>query len=245
MTRRRSSESVSISSIISDTRDLLRRLEEVEPVIKHHERVQGGGKRRAAAKQPIDKKRFIAIFREISQKAQAYIARFEEQETHDDETHDDEPHDDETHKTRDEETLNNKTHETPDDDETPDDETPNETPNETPHETPHKTPHKTHVEETHNSTRALEIRFPCQLSQLGINMVGTIQEARDKLVLQDVNERGYLILEVQGTWDPLELTKLLRTAKAPGRDEIKGFNYAQGTSGCLHARVARNISLSL
>lgn len=50
---------------------------------------------------------------------------------------------------------------------------------------------------------------------------------------------------MQGTWDPLELTKLLRTAKASGPDEIKGFKIAQGTSGCLHARVARNISLSL
>jgi hypothetical protein len=76
-------------------------------------------------------------------------------------------------------------------------------------------------------------------------MVGTIQEAQDALLLQNVNERGYLILEVQATWDALELTKFLRTAKAPGRDEIKGFKFAQGTSGCLHAQVARDISLSL
>ncbi|KAA8611989.1 protein containing SET domain protein [Pyrenophora tritici-repentis] len=76
-------------------------------------------------------------------------------------------------------------------------------------------------------------------------MVSTIQEARDKLLLQDVNERGYFILEVQETWDASELTKLLHTAKAPGRDEIKGFKLARGTSDCLHAQVARNISLSL
>ncbi|KAF1937879.1 hypothetical protein EJ02DRAFT_447161 [Clathrospora elynae] len=71
------------------------------------------------------------------------------------------------------------------------------------------------------------------------------QEARDKLLLQNANERGYLILEVQETWDASELTKLLRTAKAPSRDEIKGFKLARGTSDCLHAQVARNISLSL
>jgi hypothetical protein len=76
-------------------------------------------------------------------------------------------------------------------------------------------------------------------------MVATIQEARDELVLRDVNERGYLTLEVQKTWDALKLTELLRTTKPPGRDEIKGFNLAQGTSDCLHARVARNISLNL
>jgi hypothetical protein len=76
-------------------------------------------------------------------------------------------------------------------------------------------------------------------------MVGTIQEARHKLFPQDVQERGYLILEVQETWDALELTKLLRTAKAPRRDEIKGFKLVQGPSDCLHARVARDIPLSL
>jgi hypothetical protein len=261
MTRRPLAESVSISSIISDTKELLRQLEEVESVITHHQRAPSGAKRRATAKQPIDKTRFIAIFKEISQKAQAYITRFEEQETRDDETH--ETRDDETHETRDDETHEShveETHKTPDD-ETPDEipnETPDETPDEIPNETPDETPDETHVEETDKqrdsaghrglsecSTRALDLLFPCQLSQLGINMVGTIQEARDKLVLQDVNERGYLILEVQGTWDPLELTTLLRTAKAPGRDEIKGFKLAQGTSGCLHARVARNIPLSL
>jgi hypothetical protein len=76
-------------------------------------------------------------------------------------------------------------------------------------------------------------------------MVSTIQEARHKLVHQDVNERGYLILEVQETWDALELTKLLRTAKAPGCDKIKGFKLARGASDSLHARVAKDISLSL
>ena len=76
-------------------------------------------------------------------------------------------------------------------------------------------------------------------------MVGTIQAARHELDLQDVDERGYLILEVQQTWDTSELTQLLRTAKAPSCDEIKGFTLARGTSGCLHVRVARDISLSL
>jgi hypothetical protein len=31
----------------------------------------------------------------------------------------------------------------------------------------------------------------------------------------------------------------------PGRDEIKGFKLARGASDCLHARVARDVSLSL
>jgi hypothetical protein len=93
--------------------------------------------------------------------------------------------------------------------------------------------------------RALNLRFPCRPSQLGKNLVGTIQEALQKLVSQDVNDRGYLILEVQETWDALELSKLLRTAKAPGRDEIKGFKLARGASNSLHARVVKEISLSL
>jgi hypothetical protein len=76
-------------------------------------------------------------------------------------------------------------------------------------------------------------------------MVGTIQEARHKLVHQDINERGYLILEVQETCDALELTKVLQTAKAPGRDEIKGFKLTRGASNSLHARAAKDISLNL
>jgi hypothetical protein len=235
--------------MISDTKELLRQLEEVESAITHHERAQGGAKQRAAAKQLIDKTKFLAIFREISQKAQAYIARFEKQETHHNESHHETHHNESHHETHHE--THDETHEEPHD----------ET-HEEPHEDIHEEPHEDIHEDIHNGprkqrssvghralsergTRALDLRLPCQLSQLGRNMVSTIQEARDKLLLQDVNERGYLILEVQETWDASELTKLLHTAKAPGRDEIKGFKLARGTSDCLHAQVARNISLSL
>ncbi|KAK1907858.1 hypothetical protein P3342_006188 [Pyrenophora teres f. teres] len=89
------------------------------------------------------------------------------------------------------------------------------------------------------------LRFPCSHSQLGKNMVATIQQAREKLNRHNVNERGYLILEVQKCWDVSELTQLLRAAEALDRDEIKGFTLTQGDADCLHAHVALDISLDL
>ena len=54
-------------------------------------------------------------------------------------------------------------------------------------------------------------------------MVITIQQARKSLRCHNVDERGYLILQVQHRWDASELTQLLRGAETLDRDDIKGF----------------------
>jgi hypothetical protein len=89
------------------------------------------------------------------------------------------------------------------------------------------------------------LRFPCLLSQLRKNMVVAIQDARQALRRHNVDERGYLILQVQHRWDASELTQLLRGAQASDRDDIKGFALARGDADCLHAQVAADTSLNL
>ncbi|KAI0570582.1 JmjC domain-containing protein [Pyrenophora tritici-repentis] len=76
-------------------------------------------------------------------------------------------------------------------------------------------------------------------------MVATIQQAREQLNRHNVNERGYLILEVQKCRDVSKLTQLLRAAETLDQDEIKGFTLTQGDADCLHAHVAAEISLDL
>lgn len=76
-------------------------------------------------------------------------------------------------------------------------------------------------------------------------MVATIQQARKRLRCHNVDERGYLILQVQKRWDALKLAQLLRGAEALCRDEIKGFALARGDADCLHAQVATDIPLNL
>ena len=227
MTSRRPLESDSLDSLLSAARELVQQLENVRSAGTHHERAPGRRRRRATQEQSVDKTRFTAIFRAISEKALAYIKKLEEQELHGQETHEETPAEsqEETHA---------ETHE-----QTP------AAPHEEIHaETPEQTPER-HQGLSECNAKASNLRFPCNLAQLGKNMVATIQEALLKLVPQDVNDRGYLILDVQETWDALELTKLLRSAKAPGCDEIKGFKLARGASDCLHAQVTRDISLSL
>jgi hypothetical protein len=94
-------------------------------------------------------------------------------------------------------------------------------------------------------TGGSNLRFPCLLSQLRKNMVITIQQARKALYCHNVDERGYLILQVQQRWDASELTQLLRSAEALDRDENEGFALAQGDAGCLHAQVAADTALNL
>jgi hypothetical protein len=76
-------------------------------------------------------------------------------------------------------------------------------------------------------------------------MITVIQQAQKALKCHDVDECGYLILQVQHRWDASELTLLLCGGEAVGQDEIKGFALAQGDADCLHAQVAADISLDL
>jgi hypothetical protein len=181
MTPRHSLESDSLDSLLSAARELVQQLERVKSAGTHHERAPGRRRRRATQEQSVDKPHFTALFRAISAKALAYVAELEGQETHAEETHEDEePHEEPHEKTHEDEELH-----------------------EEPHEQTHKEPHEQTLERhprlSERNTRASNLRFPCRLSQLGKNMVGTIQEARHKLFPQDVHERGYLILEVQET----------------------------------------------
>jgi hypothetical protein len=203
MTTHRPSESESLDSLINAAKEFVRQLERVKLAGTHHERAQGRPRQKATPKPSIDKTRFLAVLRAISKRVQAYIAKLEEQESYE-ETQEQEAHRQEMHE------QERHAHEIQE----------------------HEIQEEIHEQEnlagyqqlSERNERALNLRFPCRPSQLGKNLVGTIQEALQKLVSQDVNDRGYLILEVQETWDALELTKLLRTAKAPGRDEIKGLN---------------------
>jgi hypothetical protein len=76
-------------------------------------------------------------------------------------------------------------------------------------------------------------------------MVVTIQQARKALRCHNVDERGYLILQVQYRWDASELTQLLRGGEALDPGEIKDFALAQGDADCLHAQVAADTALNL
>jgi hypothetical protein len=65
------------------------------------------------------------------------------------------------------------------------------------------------------------------------------------LSCHNVDERGYLIVQVQKRGGASELAHLLRGAEALDRDELKGFTLAQRDVDCLHAQVAADISLNL
>ena len=97
-------------------------------------------------------------------------------------------------------------------------------------------------------TQSSNLRFPCLLPQLRKNMVATIQQARTALSCHDVDERGYLILQVQKSWDSMDLAQLLRDAGTLDPKKIKeitGFELAQGDADCLHAKVAAEMPLNL
>jgi hypothetical protein len=165
MTSHRPSESESLDSLINAAKELVRQLERIKLAGTHYERAQGRPRQRATPKPSIDKTRFIAALRAIYKRAQAYIAKLEEQETYE-ETHEQEAHRQEMH----EQEIH--AHEIQE----------------------HETQEEIHEQEnlagyqqlSERNERALNLRFPCIPSQLGKNLVGTIQNALQKLVSQDV-----------------------------------------------------------
>ncbi|EDU46075.1 conserved hypothetical protein [Pyrenophora tritici-repentis Pt-1C-BFP] len=195
-------------------------LEEVKLARAHNERAHGQPRsRRASLTHSISKSDLAATFKAIVEKARSELAKLGELETNEQET--------QAQETQEQETQEQETQEP---------------------ELLALSSHGQVGDQIPAEWRRIEssnLRFPCSHSQLGKNMVATIQQAREKLNRHNVNERGYLILEVQKCWDVSELTQLLRAAEALDRDEIKGFTLTQGDADCLHAHVAPDISLDL
>ncbi|CAI9635563.1 unnamed protein product, partial [Alternaria burnsii] len=228
MAARHPSDSESIDALLAAAKQLVRQLEEVKSAEAHHERAHSRPRpRNASSKQSICKSDLAATFKAIVKEAQVQLTKLGELETREVEGHEPEE--------RKAETQERQTHE-----------------RETQEREVSAPPRQGHVDQTPTERRLSErrtgdynLRFPCLLSQLRKNMVVAIQDARHALRCHNVDERGYLILQVQHRWDASELTQLLRGAQASDRDEIKGFALAQGDADCLHAQVAADTSLNL
>ncbi|KAH9876361.1 hypothetical protein J1614_003885 [Plenodomus biglobosus] len=108
MTSRHLSESDSFDSLIRTARELVQQLEKVKSAGTHHERAPGRSRLKTTQKQSIDKTHFLTVFRAFSEKAQAYIATLEEQESSSEEICHQETHEQEPHKE-----PNKKSHEEP------------------------------------------------------------------------------------------------------------------------------------
>ncbi|RAQ98941.1 JmjC-domain-containing protein [Stemphylium lycopersici] len=253
MAARHPSDSESIDALLAAAKQLVRQLEEVKSAEAHHERAHSRpGPRSASSKQSICKSDLAAAFKAIVKEAQAQLTKLGELKTREVEGHEPEEREAETQErqthereTHERETQERETHER----ETHERETQER---ETYEQGVSALPRQGHVDQTPTERRLSEhrtgdynLRFPCLLSQLGKNMVVAIQDARHALRCHNVDERGYLILQVQHRWDASELTQLLRGAQASDRDEIRGFALAQGDANCLHAQVAEDTSLNL
>ena len=238
MAARHPSDSESIDALLAAAKQLVRQLEEVKSAEAHHERAHSRPRpRNASSKQSICKSDLAAAFKAIVKEAQAQLTKLGELETREVEGHEPEEREAETQErqihereTHERETQERETHE----------------------QEVSALPRQGHVDQIPIERRLSErrtgdynLRFPCLLSQLRKNMVVAIQDARHALRCHNVDERGYLILQVQHRWDASELTQLLRGAQASDRDEIKGFALAQGDADCLHAQVAADTSLNL
>ncbi|CAN9245675.1 unnamed protein product [Alternaria alternata] len=238
MAARHPSDSESIDALLAAAKQLVRQLEEVKSAEAHHERAHSRPRpRNASSKQSICKSDLAATFKAILKEAQAQLTKLGELKTREVEGHEPEE--------REAETQERQTHER----ETHERETQER---ETYEQGVSALPRQGHVDQTPLERRLSErrtgdynLRFPCLLSQLGKNMIVAIQDARHALRCHNVDERGYLILQVQHRWDASELTQLLRGAQASDRDEIRGFALAQGDANCLHAQVAEDTSLNL
>jgi hypothetical protein len=219
MAARRPFDDESIDALIAAAKQLVQQLEEVKSAEAHHERAHSRPRpTSASSKQSISKSDLAATFKVIVKEAQARLAKLGEVETHEPETHEPETHEQKTHEQEVSVLLS-----------------------------------QGHVIDqilterrlSERRTEGSDLRFSCLLSQLGKNMVVTIQQAREALRCHNVDERGYLILQVQHRWDASGLTQLLRGGEALDRDEIKGFALAQGDADCLHAQVATDTPLNL
>ncbi|CAN9217790.1 unnamed protein product [Alternaria alternata] len=238
MAARHPSDSESIDALLAAAKQLVRQLEEVKSAEAHHERAHSRpGPRSASSKQSICKSDLAAAFKAIVKEAQAQLTKLGELETREVEGHEPEEREAETQERQ---THERETHEREAQE------------RETYEQRVSALPRQGHVDQTPTERRLSErrtgdynLRFPCLLSQLRKNMVVAIEDARHALRCHNVDERGYLILQVQHRWDASELTQLLRGAQASDRDEIKGFALAQGDADCLHAQVAADTSLNL
>ncbi|RMZ74108.1 transcription factor jumonji [Pyrenophora seminiperda CCB06] len=239
MTAQRPFENESIDALIEAAKRLLRQLEEVKSAGAHDKRAHGRPRpRRASSTQSISKSDLAATFKAIVEKARSELAKLGEPETNEQDIQEQETQAQETQaqETQVQETQAQDTQEQD-----------TQEPELLVLSSHGQVGDQISVERWLSECRTEDsnLRFPCMHSQLGKNMVATIQQAREKLNRHNVNERGYLILEVQKYWDVSELTQLLRAAEALDRDEIKGFTLSQGDVDCLHAHVAAEISLDL
>ncbi|KAI4940767.1 hypothetical protein J4E91_011254 [Alternaria rosae] len=248
----------------TDTEDLLRRFKELkaaDAAEAHDERDHGRFKeahgershsdhrpRSASSKRSSSIFVLIARYREIVDESIARLAKLEELaelETHASVGHEPE-----------EREIGTPEQDTPEQD-TPEQDTPEQDTVE--QDTPQQVsspPSQGHVTDqipaerrrSGRRTQSSNLRFLCLLPQLGKNMVATIQQARTALSCHNVDERGYLILQVQKCWDASELAQLLRGAGTLDPKKIKeitGFELAQGDADCLHAKVAAEMPLNL
>ncbi|CAN9185976.1 unnamed protein product [Alternaria alternata] len=205
MAARHPSDSESIDALLAAAKQLVRQLEEVKSAEAHYERAHSRpGPRSASSKQSICKSDLAAAFKAIVKEAQAQLTKLGELKTREVEGH--EPEEREA-KTQERQTHERETHKR----ETQE--------RETYEQGVLALPRQGHVDQTPTERRLSErrtgdynLRFPCLLSQLGKNIVVAIQDARHALRCYNVDERGYLILQVQHRWDASELTQLLRGA---------------------------------
>ena len=233
-----------IGDLIVDTKELLRGIKEFQavnaaeargrPREAHNKRDHSRHRPRSPpSKRPTSVLKLVARYKGIAERFLARLAETEKRETQQLKRHGPD--------IQERETLEEAT---------PEQETPEQ---ETPEHEVSALPSQGHVAGQIPTERRLskrrtgnsDLRFPCLPPQLGKNMVATIHQARTALLCHNVDERGYLILQVQECWDASELAQLLRGAEALDRDEIKGFALAQGDADCLHARVAADVSLNL
>jgi hypothetical protein len=203
MVARRPSEYESIDRAIAAAKQLVRQLEEVRSAEAHDEHEHEHDRRRprsTSSKRSISKSDLEATFRAIVKEAQAQLAKLGELETHDLvpelEGRVQPTQEQPTHE-QEVSVLLSQGH------------------------VVDQIPTERRLSE--RRTEGSDLRFSCLLSQLRKNMVVTIQQARKALRCHNVDERGYLILQVQHRWDASELTQLLRGAETLDRDDIKGF----------------------
>jgi hypothetical protein len=180
MVARHPSDNESIDALIAAAKQLVRQLEEVSSAEAHDEHDHDRRRPRStSSKRSISKSDLAVTFKAIVKEAQAQPAKLGELETHESERHEPETHEPETQE--------QQTHE-----------------RETHKQEVSLLLSQRYVDQTPTERRLLEyrtegsnLRLPCLLSQLRKNVVVTIQQARKALHCHNVDERGYLILQVQ------------------------------------------------